>query len=179
MTLDQQHPEAPVEGSSPASPPRGRSATPWIGLLARLVLGGTLVVAGALKVTQPLVAARSAQAYQILPFDLAGYVGMALPVVEIVLGLLLILGLYTRIAAIGGTVLMLVFVAAIASAWARGLTIDCGCFGSGGTVEPGETTYPFDIARDTALALCGAWLIARPRTAFGLDAALTSERTPA
>lgn len=156
--------------------PQARVSTTWTGLLARLVLGGALLVAGGLKVGSPLVAARAAQAYQILPFDVAGYVGMTLPVAEIALGLLLVLGLYTRAAAIGGTLLMLVFVAAIASAWARGLAIDCGCFGGGGTVAPEETQYGVDIARDFVFALCGVWLTARPHTVFSLDR-LLSERT--
>lgn len=153
-----------------------RVSTTWIGLIARLILGGALLVAGGLKVGSPLVAARAAQAYQILPFEVAGYVGMTLPVVEIVCGLLLVLGLYTRLAAIGGTLLMVVFVAAIASAWARGLTIDCGCFGGGGTVAPEQTQYGKDILRDFVFALCGAWLIARPNTVFSCDR-LLFERT--
>lgn len=154
----------------------GRVTTTWVGLVARLVLGGALLVAGGLKVGSPLVAARAAQAYQILPFDVAGYVGMTLPVVELVLGLLLVLGLYTRLAAIGGTLLMVTFVAAIASAWARGLTIDCGCFGGGGTVSAEQTQYGVDILRDLVFAVCGVWLIARPSTVFSLDR-LLSERT--
>lgn len=156
--------------------PNARVSTAWVGLLARLVLGGALLIAGGLKVGYPLVAARAAQAYQILPFDVAGYVGMTLPAAEIALGLLLVLGLYTRLAAIGGTLLMVVFVAAIASAWARGLTIDCGCFGGGGAVAPEETQYGKDILRDLVFALCGVWLIARPHTVFSCDR-LLSERT--
>ncbi|MDO5629661.1 MAG: DoxX family protein [Mobilicoccus sp.] len=175
MALDQRR------GPEQATGSQGRTtrALPWIGLLARLALGGVLIVAGALKVTQPLVAARAAQAYQILPFEVAGYVGVALPVIELILGTLLVLGLFTRPAAIGGTLLMLVFVGAIASVWARGIYIDCGCFGDGGSVTPDETTYPLDIARDLALAALGGLLIARPRTPFSLDAMLTPERTHA
>ena len=152
---------------------------PWVGLVARLVLGGVLLVAGLLKVGRPRAAARAAQSYQILPFEVAGMVGLALPVVEIVLGLLLVLGLFTRTAGLLGMVLQLVFIAAIASVWARGIEIDCGCFGDGGPVAAGETTYGRDIARDVGLALCGAWLALRPRTRFSLDARLTPERTPA
>ncbi|WP_168581606.1 MauE/DoxX family redox-associated membrane protein [Gephyromycinifex aptenodytis] len=152
--------------------------TPWVGLVARLILGAALLVAGGMKIGSPLVAARAAQAYQILPFDLAGYVGMALPAIEMALGLLLVLGLYTRFAAGAGAVLMLVFVAAIASAWARGLSIDCGCFGGGGAVAPEQTQYGLDIARDFLLALCGGWLLARPHTSLSLDAVL-SERVGA
>ena len=140
-----------------------------VGLVARLVLGGVLLYAGATKVLTPVGSARAVQAYQIFPFEVAQYIGYALPMVEIILGVLLILGLFTRTTAIIGTVLMVLFIAGIASAWARGLAIDCGCFGGGGEVAPGETQYPRRIAEDVAFALCGVWLIVRPRSLLSLD----------
>ena len=152
------------------SPATGRTPLlDLVGLVARLVLGGVLLYAGATKVLTPVGSARAVQAYQIFPFDVAQYIGYALPIIEIILGVLLILGLFTRTTAILGTVLMVLFIAGIASAWARGLTIDCGCFGGGGEVAPGETQYPRRIAEDIAFALCGVWLIARPRSLLSLD----------
>lgn len=53
-----------------------------VGLVARLALGGVLVVAGALKVTDPALSARAVQAYQLLPFDAATYIGWGPPVQE-------------------------------------------------------------------------------------------------
>lgn len=143
-----------------------------VGLLARLVLGITLVVAGALKVTSPAASARSVRAYELLPYDAAAYVGYALPIVELIVGALLAVGLLTRSSAVVGGLLMAAFVVGIASAWARGLTIDCGCFGSGGTIAAAETKYPQEIARDAGLLLCALWLVIRPRTAYSLDGAL-------
>ena len=140
-----------------------------VGLLARLVLGVVLVVAGALKVTTPAVSAMAVRAYQLLPYDVAGVVGVALPVVEIAAGLLLVLGLLTRPAAVVGGLLMLAFLVGIISAWARGLTIDCGCFGGGGTIAAAQTHYLSETLRDIGLAACAAWLVVRPRTAFSLD----------
>lgn len=151
---------------------RDERITRWIGLVARLILGGVLLVAGGLKIGTPLAAARAVQAYQIFPFDVAAVIGYALPIVEVALGALLVLGLFTRLSAVLGTLIMVAFIAGIASAWARGLSIDCGCFGGGGLVDPSQTRYGVDIARDIAFALCGAWLIWRPRTAFSLDARL-------
>ncbi|MDO5698262.1 MAG: DoxX family protein [Dermatophilus congolensis] len=151
---------------------RDERVTRWIGLIARLVLGGVLFVAGALKVGAPLASARAVQAYDIFPFDVAAVIGYALPVIEIAIGALLILGLFTRVSAVLGTLIMAAFVAGIASAWARGLSIDCGCFGGGGSISPDETQYGFDIARDIGFMVCGAWLIWRPRTALSLDARL-------
>lgn len=143
-----------------------------VGLLARLVLGVVLVVAGALKVGNPLGAARAVQAYEVMPFEVARWVGCALPWIEIVVGVLLVVGLFTRASALLGTVLMLAFVVGIAQAWARGLTIDCGCFGGGGQVDADQTRYGSEILRDLGLALCGAWLVARPASTLSLDRAL-------
>lgn len=143
-----------------------------VGLIARLVLGGVLLVAGGLKVGNPLGAARAVQAYDVLPFELARWVGYALPWIEIVVGLLLVLGLFTRVNAVIGTLLMAAFVVGIAQAWARGLAIDCGCFGGGGQVDADQTAYGREIARDLALALVGVWLVARPASTLSLDRAL-------
>jgi uncharacterized membrane protein YphA (DoxX/SURF4 family) len=140
-----------------------------VGLVLRLVLGGVLVVAGALKVGQLETSARAVRAYQLLPHDVAGYVGYALPVLEVAVGVLLLLGLLTRAGAVVGGLLMVAFVIGIASAWARGLSIDCGCFGDGGTIDASQTQYPMEIARDVGLLACAAWLTVRPRTALSLD----------
>jgi len=145
-----------------------------IGLLARLIVGVVLIWAGAAKLTSPALSARAVRAFQILPYDFAGYVGYALPVVEILVGLLLAIGLFTRLSATVGGLLMVAFIIGIASAWARGLTIDCGCFGGGGTIAAAQTQYPRDILRDVGVAACAAWLVARPRTAYSLDQRLFS-----
>jgi hypothetical protein len=72
---------------------------------------------------------------------------------------------------------MLVFIAGIASAWARGLSIDCGCFGTGGQVAPGATRYLEEIVRDAALAVAGVWLVVRPHTWLSVDGLLTRRAT--
>ena len=144
------------------------------GLLARLILGVVLVWAGTSKVTSPAVSARAVRAYQILPYDFAGYVGYALPVVEILVGLLLVVGLFTPASAAVGGLLMLAFIFGISWAWAHGYSLDCGCFGGGGTIAAAQTQYPRDILRDVGVAACAAWLVARPRTAYSLDQRLFS-----
>lgn len=148
-----------------------RAWMPWLGLVLRLVLGGVLLWAALSKITALETSAEAVRAYKLLPYDVANMVGYVLPVLEIAVGVLLVLGLFTRLAATAGTVLMLVFVAGIASVWARGISIDCGCFGGGGALDP-ETAvskYPWEIARDLALAACGVWLMIRPATAASMD----------
>jgi uncharacterized membrane protein YphA (DoxX/SURF4 family) len=140
-----------------------------IGLLARLILGIVLIWAGVSKVTHPAVSAQAVRAYQILPYDFAGYVGYALPVLEILVGLLLVAGLLTRWSAAVGGLLMLAFIIGISWAWAHGYALDCGCFGGGGTIAASQTQYPLEILRDVGLAACAGWLVARPSTSYSLD----------
>lgn len=141
----------------------------WIGTLARLALGGVFLVAGALKVGDPDASVRAVQAYRLLPTDVAEVVGYVLPAVEIGLGLLLLLGLMTRVAAVVALILLVAFVIGVSSAWARGLSIDCGCFGGGGEVAPGATRYVEELVRDAGLIIAAVFLILRPQTRFALD----------
>jgi len=140
----------------------------WFSLIARLVLGGTLLAAGLLKISHPYTSAAAVRAYRVLPTELANLIGYALPWFEIGIALTLIFGLGVRLSASIAGALMLIFIAGVASAWARGLTIDCGCFGGGGQVAPGATQYWQEIARDLGLTLLAAFLIWRPRSRFAL-----------
>ncbi len=140
-----------------------------VGTLARLFLGVVLIYAGAAKVGKPLTSERAVQAFEFVPSDVAAWIGLALPFVEIALGVLLVIGLFTRPVAIASTLLMVAFVLGIAQAWARGLTLDCGGFGGGGQIGADETRYPQEIARDVVFAVAGAWLWWRPRTLASLD----------
>jgi uncharacterized membrane protein YphA (DoxX/SURF4 family) len=142
---------------------------PWIGLLARLTLGGVLFAAGYLKVGTPDKSQMAVRAYEMLPISVANLLGLILPPIEIVIGALLILGALTRLMAALGGFTMIVFIIAIAQAWARGLNIDCGCFGGGGSVAPGETKYLQEILRDLGLVFLAAYLIRYPSTKFSLD----------
>lgn len=142
---------------------------PWIGLVARLALGGVLFVAGAIKIPYPYKAAAAMRAYELLPNSLASFFGYILPWFEVGLGLLLILGVASRLSGLIGALLMILFIAAISSAWARGLTIDCGCFGGGGQVDPEETKYLSTILRDIGFLLLGVYLYYFPKGKFGIE----------
>ena len=141
----------------------------WFGLIARLTLGGVLLVAGYLKYDEIDKSQMAVRAYEMLPVSLANIVGIILPFFEIALGLLLIFGAATRISATLATLLMFVFVIGISQAWARGLSIDCGCFGGGGQVEPGTANYLTPLLRDTGLVALGIYLFRYPQSKFALD----------
>ena len=141
---------------------------PWLTLLARLILGGVLLAAGGLKIGNLQKSAMSVRAYELLPTDLANFFGYVLPWIEIGMGLLLIVGAVVSIMGLLGALIMLAFVVAIAQAWARGLSIDCGCFGGGGEIDPGETKYLSTILRDLGFFLLGVYLYYFPKGRFGL-----------
>jgi uncharacterized membrane protein YphA (DoxX/SURF4 family) len=142
---------------------------PWIGLVFRLVLGGVLLVAGLLKYQHLDKSQMAVRAYELLPIALANFLGIVLPYLEIAVGILLIIGAAVRVSAIISGILMVAFSIGIAQAWARGLSIDCGCFGGGGQVAPGTANYLPELVRDTGLALMALYLFQYPQSKFGLD----------
>ncbi|MDX6743025.1 MauE/DoxX family redox-associated membrane protein [Actinocorallia sp. A-T 12471] len=147
------------DDTGPESPTRRAPWTEWVTFAARLGLAGVLFWAGWTKFTEPAPLQRQAvAAYELLPDALIGPVGHGLPVLEMVLALLLVVGFATRLSAILSGLLMIVFIGGIASAWARGLTIDCGCFGGGGTVAAGETKYLQEILRDVGYLALAVWI---------------------
>jgi len=145
------------------------AAQPWLSLIFRLTLGTVLLVAGYLKAINLQKSAMAVRAYEMLPVSVANLFGHVLPWFEIAIGALLIIGAAVKISAALGGFTMLMFIVAISQAWARGLSIDCGCFGGGGTVAPDQTKYLEEILRDFGLMLMAFFLYRFPKGRFGLD----------
>ena len=157
--------------------------TGWIGIAARLVVGGVWLAAGLLKIPDPTENVRAVRAYQLLPESLVPMVGHALPVLEILVGVCLIAGLLVRANAVLSAILLVAFIIGISSAWARGLSIECGCFGGGGgPAVNAQAKYPWELARDVGLLVASGWLVYRPRSPWAVDNYLfpdtTGTRTP-
>jgi uncharacterized membrane protein YphA (DoxX/SURF4 family) len=138
-------------------------------LLSRLILGVVLLVAGGLKIGNLPKSAMAVRSYEMLPIPLANFLGYTLPWIEIGLGLLLIVGVTVKISGALGALTMLAFIIAIAQAWARGLSIDCGCFGGGGAIDPEDTKYLSEIIRDIGLMALGIFLYFYPKGRFALE----------
>lgn len=152
---------------------RLRVAWPWLATLARLVVGGVWLVAGAAKIGDPEGSVRAVRAYELVPNALERPVGYALPLLEICVGLLLIAGLAQRLAAFVSAILLAGFIVGISAAWARGLQIECGCFGGGGaTTADAIAGYKWDIARDVGLLILSALLAWRPVSRVSIDGLL-------
>src|SRR5256885_17143975 len=101
-----------------------------LGLCLRLAGAAVWLVAGATKLADLEAFHAQVAAYRLLPGALLGLISYGLPLLELGLGLYLALGLFTRGAAVAASLLALLLVAAQAQAWARGLALDCGCFGA-------------------------------------------------
>ncbi len=139
-----------------------------------MILGATLIAAGGLKAFVPAEAASAVAAYKILPLQMAHVVGYALPWLEMAIGLLLIIGISIRMASVVAGGIMVIFIGAIISVWARGLLIDCGCFGGGGAIDPSKAaavhrTYAVEITRDLGLLLVALYLYFFPHGIFSVE----------
>nr|WP_202387155.1 MauE/DoxX family redox-associated membrane protein [Nocardioides flavescens] len=134
-----------------------------------MVTGAVWIWAGLIKLPHPEQSVLAVRAYELLPGDTATTVGHLLPPLEIAVGLLLVLGLLTRFAGVLSALLFVAFIVGIASVWARGINIDCGCFGGGGYDPDAASKYPWEIARDAALLLASAYVAWQGRTRLALD----------
>lgn len=140
-----------------------------IGTGARLGLAAVWFASGTAKAVDPDQTYVAVRAYDVLPRAGVEVVAAVLPFVELAFGVLLLVGVGTRLVAGASGVLLGVFVAGVVQAWARGLSIDCGCFGGGGAVAPGATAYVQEILRDLGFLALAAWLVVRPATLLGLE----------
>jgi len=161
----------PVLLDSWSSDQRGGTGRAWDWERARPLLASRqVIVAGGLKLGDLAASVRAVRAYQLLPDAAAQLIGAGLPLVEVVLGVLLVIGLGTRAAAGISVLLLSAFVVGISAAWARGLQIDCGCFGSGGQLGPGERpTYGWELVRDVGVLALAGLLAWRPRSRLAAD----------
>lgn len=142
----------------------------YVGLAARLVLAAVFIGFGWVKATETPAEMRVAvDAYHLVPPALVDLVAAVLPYLEIATGLLLLLGLATRVGAALCTLMMLGFLFGLGWVVAKGYNINCGCSGGGGAVAAGDTHYTEEILRDVGLLILAVYLLLRPRTALSVD----------
>ena len=138
-----------------------------LALAARLVLAGVFAWAALPKLADPHAFAVAIDNYRVLPPAVVGPVALFLPGLELVVALALVLGPYVRGAAALSSLLLLVFAAAMVQAKARGIDLDCGCFGA---AAKAQVTW-WTVGRNLALCALGfALAFSRRVPARGLDA---------
>jgi len=125
----------------------------WIIRLLRVALGGVFVYAAWTKLSQPWeLFAMGVDSYQVLPLKWVELVARTLPWLELAVGALLIVGRCMRLAGSVTSVLLIVFFTLMVRAYAKGMEINCGCFG------PGEMVSWRTLLRDGSL-LAGSLLV--------------------
>lgn len=127
----------------------------WLLLLLRLGIGGAFLYAGYLKIWEPMAFADSIASFRILPAELINIMALALPPLEIILGVMLVTGWRVRVASFGVLLLSIIFAFALGQALMRGLKVDCGCFGSG---KPSTAKTLLGLGRDVLLIAGSSWL---------------------
>jgi len=108
---------------------RRRGIAGPLAVLARLVLGGIFLISGVAKIADPVRFLLTLREFQLIPRALESFLAVYLPWLEFLLGLCLVLGILHRTASLLVAVLNGVFILAIGSVMARGIEVDCGCFG--------------------------------------------------
>ena len=147
----------------------------WLSLVVRLSMAGILIAAAIPKMMNLDQSVRAVRAYRLLPEVFVPLFGTGLPFFELVLALVLLAGVFTRWTAIIWLIMMAAFVFGVAWAWAKGYSIDRGCFGGGGDVAAGTTNYPLHMLERAGFVALGVFLLIFPRTHASLDAWMKGE----
>ena len=132
------------------TPPLHHNCLNWI---LRLLVGGAFVFAGALKIADPAKFAVDVSNYRLVPHELINLVAILVPWIEVTAGLFVLAGIWLRAAALVITSLTVMFFAVIVSALARGLNIECGCFGTVGGKHVGLVNLAIDATLFSLAAL--------------------------
>jgi uncharacterized membrane protein YphA (DoxX/SURF4 family) len=130
-----------------------------VNAILRLAVGGTFVLAGALKIADPAKFALDVGHYRVAPHALNNLVAILVPWIEVTAGSLVLLGIWLRAAALVIAAMTVMFSLVIISALARGLNIECGCFGTVGGRHAGLVS----LAIDATLFSLAAALVRRSK----------------
>ncbi len=144
-----------------------------VGLGSRALLAAVFLWAGLVKVADRQGFVLAVDGFRMLPRELVIPVASALPWAEVSIGVFLALGVFMRFAAAVSAGLLVIFLVALIQAKARGLAIDCGCFGGGGA---GAGVTWWEIARDLTLLAAALHLVRWPAGPLQLERRLLMAR---
>ncbi|MBI5170724.1 MAG: DoxX family membrane protein [Candidatus Eisenbacteria bacterium] len=117
------------------------NVTRTAGTLAQFALGVLFLAAALAKLGDLGDFANQVNHYRLAPVAWVNLIAMVTPWIELLAGLSLVLRVKPRAGALVALVLLVVFTAAVASAWARGLDFRCGCFGKAGAQSIGARKF--------------------------------------
>lgn len=122
----------------------------------RILLGVLFIYASYDKILHPHQFAISIRAYKIVPIEFSNLFALMLAWSEMIAGVLIILGIFTKQAASAIFIMLGMFISAIVISIVRGLAIDCGCFRN-----EGGHTVDFSLLIRDIFFLVAAYLIIR------------------
>jgi uncharacterized membrane protein YphA (DoxX/SURF4 family) len=134
-------------------------------LILRLFLGITFISASLDKIAHPRLFAEVIYNYQILPSSLVNLAAAVMPLLELIAGITLIAGFWTRASSFILSGLTLIFIVAISFNLIRGLEVNCGCF----DVISGSKIGIDLLIRDILLLLAGILIMLEASPRLGLD----------
>ena len=143
---------------------------------ARVALAVTFIWACIHKIAHPYEFGLQVATYQILPLSLINLQAIILPWVELVVGVLLVVGFLTRGAALVTCGMNVMFIVAIAMALAADLQLQCGCFAS---AEAGDQMDSSLLVRDAIFLVVGAAVVVLRPDRLTLDRFLERRRANA
>jgi uncharacterized membrane protein YphA (DoxX/SURF4 family) len=150
-------------------------ASPWLTVRVQIALGLFFVVAALPKLVDPPSFAHMIYNYRIVPGTFVNVLALVMPWFELLAGLALILGIWTRTSAALVGALLLVFIVAISLNLARTNAIDCGCFdvsAANKTAQERLADMRLVVLRDVGMLFMVAQILwAKGRTAAGAPAA--------
>lgn len=100
----------------------------YLTLILRVILGVVFCYAAIDKIIHIDQFARAIYYYHFLPGSLVNLLAIFMPMVEMVAGICLIVGLWPRGAVTLIAIMLVMFLIALSSVVARGIDISCGCF---------------------------------------------------
>ncbi|HUV49903.1 MAG TPA: MauE/DoxX family redox-associated membrane protein [Anaerolineae bacterium] len=125
-------------------------------LFSRLILGGVFIYACFDKILHPAAFSKAVYNYQILPDVLINLTAIVLPWLELVLGVILIIGIWMPGAVVMSNLLLTTLIGALLFNLARGLDISCGCFFSSAAES---STDIWTVLRDGSLLALAVYLL--------------------
>ncbi|MEP7145841.1 MAG: MauE/DoxX family redox-associated membrane protein [bacterium] len=94
----------------------------------RIIVGGVFIYASLGKLMDQEEFSKAIFNYKFLPDIFINIFAIVIPYLELISGILLVLGIFTRGSSFTFLVLLIIFIIALIQAYARGLDISCGCF---------------------------------------------------
>ena len=105
--------------------------------VCRIGIGLVMLAAALGKIGDPAAFATQIHHFRLIPIGAENLIAIVLPWVELIAGLTLVLGVHARSGAWLSSAMMVVFTLAVGAAVARGLDIECGCFGTADATHVG------------------------------------------